>query len=129
MAKADDKVMALVEQELEKNPDATTEELFGKAKSANAAIGKLTLRQFNARYPLQVKRRKSGGGRRRSRKTTKASTRRGKSTATGNGRDAVRDSFLRFATALAGAESRGDVVKVLASVDRYVDEVIKATGK
>ena len=65
MAKTDDKVMAVVEKELEKDPDASVQDLYDKAKSVKSAIGKLTLRQFNARYPLQVKRKKSARARSR----------------------------------------------------------------
>ncbi|MBW3535238.1 MAG: hypothetical protein KY453_08500 [Gemmatimonadetes bacterium] len=130
MAKnTDEKVMSLVEEELKKNPGTSTEELYEKAKGASPAIGKLTLRQFNARYPLQVKRRAGGRRKGRSRKTAKAAPKRRKSSASGDGREAVRDAFLRFATDMAGAEQRGQLVKVLASVDRYVDEVMKATGR
>ena len=133
MAKnTDEKVMSLVEDELKKNPDASTEELYEKAKSASSAIGKLTLRQFNARYPLQVKR-KAGGTRRkrRGRKTAKAAPSRRRGAASGgDGRDAVRAAFHRFATDLAAAgEDRAKLVKVLASVDSYVDDAMKATGR
>ncbi len=41
-------------------------------------------------------------------------------------REAIRKTFLRFASDLTGAEARKDLVKVLAGVDRYVDEVVKA---
>jgi hypothetical protein len=36
--------------------------------------------------------------------------------------------LLRFASDLAGADDRKDVVRVVASVDRYADEVLKITG-
>lgn len=130
MAKTDDKVMALVESELKKKPDASVDELYEKATKESSAIGKLTRRQFNARYPLQVKRRMKGvkGGRKKSRRS-KASSGRGTATTDGKAREAVRQTFLRFASDLAGAESRGDVVKVVADVDRYVDQVLKASRK
>jgi hypothetical protein len=43
-------------------------------------------------------------------------------------REAVRASFLKFASDLAAADARKDLVRVVAGVDRYVDEVLKATG-
>lgn len=132
MAKnTDDKVMSLVEEELKKKPDASTEQLYEKAKSADSSIGKLTLRQFNARYPLQVKRRAGAKrGRRRARKSTTATkTRRRRGSGGDDGRQAVREAFLRFASDLAAADERAQLVKVLASVDRYVDQVLKATGR
>jgi hypothetical protein len=41
----------------------------------------------------------------------------------------VRQVFLDFATDLAAAEDRKDLVKVLAAVDGYVDEVLKSLAK
>ncbi|HEX6923994.1 MAG TPA: hypothetical protein VF167_01085 [Longimicrobiaceae bacterium] len=62
-----EKVQARVREELEKNPDATTKELQEAAKSVDASIGELSLRQFNAGYVLPLKR--SGVGRGRKAKT------------------------------------------------------------
>lgn len=127
MAKTDDKVMAVVEKELEKDPDASVQDLYDKAKSVKSAIGKLTLRQFNARYPLQVKRKKSarapGKGKRQ-----RATRKRRRGAANGGDRDKVRQALLRFAGDVAGAEERKELVQVLSNVDRYVDEVMKAAG-
>ena len=130
MANSDDKVYAAVESALTKNPAASVDELFDLAKGINSSVGRLTKRQFHARYPLQVKRRMNPSKRRR-----KA---RGKAVSSGGRRagqvpasvrDSVRSTFLRFASEVAGAESRKDMVKVVAGVDRYVDDVIKAAGK
>lgn len=127
MAKTDEKVMALVEKELEKNPDASVDELYEKAKKAESSIGDLSLRQFNARYPLQVKRRKSskkpsaGRGRRRTPRKTRQKV------GDGDRREKIRRTFLRFASDLAAAEERKELVDVVAGVDEYVDEVLGAT--
>lgn len=127
VAKTEQKVMELVEAELQKNPGASVDELFAKAKKVSSSIGKLSLRQFNARYPLQVKRRASQkkGGRKRKKTTRRRSQARASA---GNGRDAVRAAFLSFASDLAAAQERKDLVKVLADVDKYVDRAMKAAG-
>lgn len=127
MAKTDEKVMALVEKELKKNPDASVNELYEKAQKAEPAIGELSLRQFNARYPLQVKRRMSRqeSGTKRSRKRTTRKARRKKAD-DGERREKVRQTFLRFASDLAAAEERKELVDVVAGVDKYVDQVLKA---
>ncbi len=57
MAKVDDRVMKMVAEELSKSPKASSSDLFQKVKSVIPTIEELTLRQFHARYPLQVKRR------------------------------------------------------------------------
>lgn len=138
MANNDDKVMAAVESALKKNPDATVDELFDMAKGINSSVGKLSKRQFHARYPLQVKRRSGRSAKKPKKKAArkKAAPRRTRSrakkaapVANGPSRDSVRKIFLRFASDLAAAEARKDVVKVVAGVDRYVNDVIKATAK
>lgn len=127
MAKNEQEVMQFVEKELEANPDITTSELHEKAKKKDKGVAKLSLRQFNARFPLQVKRKKSlaaGGGRRKRRRARERLRR----TAELN-RDAVRDVLLQFASDLSAAEERKDVVQVVARVDRYVDQLLEAAGK
>jgi hypothetical protein len=121
-----DAVMQFVEKELSKNPNIETSDLHEKAKSVDASVGKLSLRQFNARYPLQVKRRETLKKPRR--RTGRAANVRGRRAAAKN-REAVRDVFLGFAADLAAAEERKELVRVLAGVDRYVDEALKAARK
>lgn len=130
MAKTDDKVMQFVEEELKKTPDIDVKDLYERAKKIKSGgVSKLSLRQFNARYPLQVKRRQSQKSGRRSTKKKRTGRSRTRAAATnGKDRDAVRDTLLRFAGEVAGAEQRKDLVKVLAGVDKYVDEVLKAAG-
>lgn len=125
MPKADPKVMALVEKELDKNPDASVTELYEKAKAAHPSVDKLTHRQFNARYPLQVKRKKSQkSGKRRARGRSRRTAKKGE--IDGARREKIRAAFLDFASDLAGAQERSDLVNVVAGVDKYVDRVVKA---
>ncbi|MEQ9569134.1 MAG: hypothetical protein RLN75_03000 [Longimicrobiales bacterium] len=81
MANVDEKVMAQVERELEKNPDLGSSDLFEKMKAKYPSIGELSVRQFHARYPLQVKRRKSAAsgstGTRKKKSSKKTSARKG----------------------------------------------------
>lgn len=136
-----EKVMSMVEKELAENPDASVDELYDKAKKVDKSVAELTKRQFHARYPLQIKRRKSRSkpARRKKKKTSTRSkggrTKRGAEKApaprasaggSSDAREAVREVFLSFASALAAAEARKDVVKVLAGVDRYVADAIQA---
>lgn len=128
MADRDPEVMAAVEKELKKNPDASVDELLEVATKVNSSMADLTKRQFHARYPLQVKRKlnppkappvKRQAPRKKSRK---------KAESTGGPRDEVRQIFLRFATDLAAAEERKAVVRVVAGVDTYVDQVLETVG-
>lgn len=131
MAKTNEKVMALVEEELKKNADASVDELYEKAKAAHPSIRELTLRQFNARYPLQVKRRRSRGKPRKKKAPARRASRSRSagSKKEGPDRERVRATFLRFASDLVAAEERKQLVDVVAGVDRYVDEVLDVAGK
>jgi hypothetical protein len=126
MAKNEEKVMQFVEKELEANPDVSTSDLYERAKKVDSGVAKLSLRQFNARFPLQVKRRKSLArpARRKGQVRKRAARRRD---ATTQHRDAVRQVFLQFASDLAAAEERKDLVSLIAQVDRYVDKAIKVS--
>ena len=135
MAEVDDKVMTFVEETLKKRPKIQLEELFERAKAVSDSIRDLSKRQFNARYPLQVKRRRSQAskGSASGRKGVGGSGRamsnpRGKRGPIGP-RESVRQVFLQFATDITGAEDRKDLVRVLASVDAYVDQVLKGVAK
>lgn len=118
MAEANPEVMAAVEAELKKNPDVSNPELFEKAKAVDGTVAELSARQFNAMYPLQVKRAmQPSRPRRRSRR---------KSDDAARGR--VRDVLLGLARDVANAQGKGDLVDVVAGIDRYVDRVLKASG-
>lgn len=129
VADANPKVMAMVESELKKNPDITNRELREKAVALDKGVSELSARQFNATYPLQVKRsmapRKPRRRRPSTRKARTTKARRGASGA-GNGRDKVRGVLLELARDVANAQGKGDVVDVIAGIDRYVDRVVKA---
>jgi hypothetical protein len=127
MSDIDPKVLSAVEAALEKNPEATVDELFAIARGVNEEVASLNKRQFHARYPLQVKRKLAPPKPRRPR-SAKPKAKRGRKPAAGSVREAVRSCFLKFASDLAAADARKDLVRVVAGVDRYVDEVLKATG-
>jgi hypothetical protein len=66
MAKTSDRVMDMVRREVAKNPDVKSGVLYEQARKLDRSMSSLSLRQFHARYPLQVKRAMAlGGGRRR----------------------------------------------------------------
>ena len=137
-ARTGDKVMALVEKHLAKNPKVSNADLFERAKKVDAAVGKLSLRQFHAKYPLQVKRRrapkKRPAARRRpaARPRPAARSRRPraprKPVVSAANRDAVRKSLLKFAKDVSAATNKTETIDILANVDKYVDEIMKAAG-
>lgn len=121
MAQANPEVMAMIEAQIRKNPDISNPELLEKAKKIDKGVAKLSPRQFNAMYPLQVKRamKPARPARRPKRTTTRSEA---------EGRDRVRTVLLDLARDVANAEGKGDVVDVVAGIDRYVDRVLKAAG-
>lgn len=133
MADANPKIMEMIEAELKKNPDISNKELLEKATQIDKGIAKLSPRQFNAMYPLQVKRalkpRKRGG---RKASASRAKAKRGDGArAAGAGDDSrarVRTVLLDLAKDIANAQGKGDVVDVVAGIDRYVDRAIKAAS-
>lgn len=57
MPDTNDRVMAMVEKELQADPGISNEALRAKAQKLDDSVAGMSARQFNARYPLQVKRR------------------------------------------------------------------------
>jgi hypothetical protein len=117
MADANGKVMEMVREEIARNPGVRTDELFDKAKKLDKSVTGLSVRQFHARYPLQVKRQLAAQRPRRSRPRRKPVADRG----------AIKTVLLAFAKDVMAAEG-AQVVDVIGSVDKYVDRVVKATG-
>jgi hypothetical protein len=74
MATTNEKVYTMVEQEIAKNPEVTVDELYDKAVKVDSGISKLTKRQFNARYSLQVKRQLGNNGTTSTKKEAPAAT-------------------------------------------------------
>jgi hypothetical protein len=127
--------MEMVRAEIGKNPKVSNAELFEKAKGLDKSVGKLSARQFNARYPLQVKRSLAPVKKRKrqpaaaARKPAPGRGRRSAAAAAQDqGRDRVRTILLELARDVANAQGKGDVVDVIMGIDRYVDRVHKATG-
>lgn len=144
MPSTSEKIMEMVEGELEKDRDVSNEVLYEKATSIDPAIKELTLRQFHARFPLQVKRKMSrgqkGGRKKKSRKKTKkksttSSSRRStkKRSRSGSGESdadrraaAVREVLLQFAKDVSAAEGKAETIDILTQVDSYVADALSA---
>ncbi len=67
MAGTNERVMDMVRREIDRNPSISSQELFAMAKKMDSGMNRLSIRQFHASYPLQVKRlakaRRRGPGR------------------------------------------------------------------
>lgn len=113
MAVLNERVMNMVRDEIQRRPDVTSPELFEKAKKLDRGMRSLSARQFNATYPLQVRR-------------TMAPRRpraRGLGARSSAGKDRLRGILLEFARAVAGAQDRGALVEVIGNLDEWVDRL------
>ncbi len=117
---ADDKIMEMVRAELASNPAISTAELFESAKKKHKKqLGDMTIRRFHALYPLQIKRKAAAARPRRRVKKRKGSN---------VDREAIKKALLGFAAALMSAEG-AELVGVIGSMDKVVEQVVAATGK
>lgn len=136
-----DRIMEMVRKELEKDPGIENKELYAKASDIDESVEDLTLRQFHARYPLQVKRQmaQDSGGAKKKKKKKKSKKKGGTSrkTATSGGRgggsggvdrERIRSTLLRFARDVSAAEGKAEMIDLLSSVDDYVDDIAGAVS-
>jgi hypothetical protein len=143
MAERNEKVLERVRQELGKNPNLGSRELYESAKQADKAVAADSMQQFHARYVLPIKRELRGPSEARSQKggvkrrkarpgtattgeTPSAPKRRGRQKRGDepSERDRVRALLLQFAQELTDAESRSSLVQVLGRVDQYVSRIV-----
>jgi hypothetical protein len=120
MPVVNERVMNMVRDEIQKRPEITSPELFEKAKKLDRGIRSLSARQFNATYPLQV-RRTMAPRRRRARGV-------GARARTGAGRERMRAVLLDFARTVAGAQDRGALVEVIGNLDQWIDRLASGRG-
>jgi hypothetical protein len=130
MAEVNAKVREMIEAEIKKNPKVSNQELFEKATALDKSVGKLTPRQFNARYPLQVKRAMTPKKPRAQRPARARKERPARAAAgtDGKGRDRIRNVLLELARDVANAQDRGGLIDVVVGIDRYVERVVKAAS-
>jgi predicted lipid-binding transport protein (Tim44 family) len=147
--------MQFIEKELKINPKATAKELQQKAKAVSEAVGKLSVRQFHAKYPLQIRRKLAPKKPRRAAPKAKAAPKKPrraapkkprraapkaraapkkprsaapKATAARGqvNREAIRDTLMTFAKDLSDAEGKSETIAVLRKLDTYIDAIIRA---
>jgi hypothetical protein len=134
-AKQSERVLEMVRRELAKQPDISSGDLFAMARKLDRSVRPLSLRQFHALYPLQVKRaekaalRSAKKGTRRSAARTRGASRTRVPGAPGSApdREAIRVLLLDFAGAVAAAESKAEVLKLVGEFDTWIDRVLKAS--
>ncbi|WP_420634896.1 hypothetical protein [Candidatus Palauibacter sp.] len=134
-------VLAFVKRTLGENPDVKNAVLFAGACEIDASVAQLSPRQFHAKYPLQVKRRMAMAAAdqtpvkpaapKRARKPKAAPAAEAaapvEAPSMGDGDAAgVRGLLMDFARDLAHAGTQAETIEVLARLDAYVDDIMKA---
>ena len=131
MVDVDTKVLAFVERELKEDPHVRSTTLQEKALAIDEAVGRMTGRQFHARYALQARRKLFGatGSTTKTRKRTKATDQASKPVAT-----LVADSYEERRAALdvaitaaferaMKADSLTRINKLFATIDHQTSEL------
>ena len=126
-------VMEYVERMLEADPGITNADLFAGAREIDPSVGQLTGRQFHARYPLQVKARLARAAAPEAKTPPEPEVPTAEETAAADAPPvetgdpvAVRRLLLDLAKELASAESKAEVIEVMARLDDYVAEIMEA---
>lgn len=118
-----EQVMTLVEQAVDEDPDVGSKALQEKIQEEVPAVADLSVQQFHARYPLQVKRRRA---REREEEEEAAPAKpEPKTPEPGDeARARIRDVILGFGREVAAAD-REELVGVFENLDNYVDEILE----
>ena len=145
MAERNQKVFDRVRQELTKNTNLGSRDLYEIAKKVDDSVNGETLQQFHARYVLPLRREQSGRTGGRSAGAVKK-TRRGTRRKASEGarpvkqprvskalrsaqsamqeRQKARAVLLRFAQDFANAETKSEIIKVMGKLDDYVEQLV-----
>jgi hypothetical protein len=112
---------------LSRNRRAGTRSSAAKAPARKGAGRKRSAGATQATAPADAS--ASESGRKRTRRAKrKSAAAPAASAGGGQNRDAVRSLLLQFASDVAGAEGKADVVRVIGRVDSWVDRLLKAAA-
>ena len=126
-------VMEYVERTLEANPETANADLFAGAREIDPSVAQLSARQFHAKYPLQVKARLAKAAASEPETPLEPAVPTAEEAAAEDAPPpqpgdpvAVRRLLLDLAKELANAESKAEVIEVMARLDDYVAEIMEA---
>ncbi|WP_420438320.1 hypothetical protein [Candidatus Palauibacter sp.] len=126
-------LMEFVERTLEANPGVANADLFARAREIDPSVAELSARQFHAKYPLQVKARLARAAAPKPKTPpepevpeSEESTAPEAPSAVAGDPLAVRRLLLDLAKELANAESKADVIEVMARLDDHVAKIMEA---
>jgi hypothetical protein len=134
-----DEVMEFVESLMaEEDDDLTVSEMQERAaEEVDASVAEMSLRAFNASFPLQVRRRRYAKAKEKVAEARERATEAATGTGTNSKRPklaeaerAMRQALLAFARDVRSAETDADLIGLVGEeVQVYVDEVMEVVGE
>jgi hypothetical protein len=125
MAEINEKVTNMVRRELKKPDPVDNEALYEKAVKISPDIQDINMRQFHARYTLQVKREMSSADPNREKKPRKPRKRK-VAPEQYEQRERLRTAFLAFGKELVDADKK-QVYDVIHRIDHFIDQAMATT--
>lgn len=120
-----EEILDMVRRQLQRTNPPDTEALYGRAARIDEGIKDLTLRQFNARYPLRVRREMAREE--KADEEERAPQEEPAEAYPGADREVVRTTLLDFARAVAEVPQGPELVDLIGSgVEEYVDRIAVA---
>lgn len=120
-----EKILSMVRQQLQRTNPPPTEALYGRAARIDESIRDLTLRQFHAGYPLQVRREMARAEKEPAAEDDHEKGRSERRLGQDSDRAALRQVFHDFAADVVSARSTAELIDLLdGGLDTYVERVI-----
>lgn len=120
------RVMELVQAAVEDDPEVGSKALYERAQEAVPAVANLSVQQFHARYPLQVKRQRARERKQAAEADERpASPEPDKQEPAGQARARARTVLLELARDVVTAD-RAELIDIWANLDEYADELVAA---
>lgn len=116
---SEEMILEMVRQQLQRTNPPSTEALYGRAARIDPAIREFTLRQFNARYPLRVRREMA-----REQKESEEPA-----SPEDDGRAAVREVLIDFAREVSSTPEGPEFIALIGEdLENFVDRVVAAVA-
>lgn len=117
---SEEMILDMVREQLQRINPPSTEALYGRAARIDPAIRELTLRQFNARYPLRVRREMA-----REKKESEG----GPPPHENDGRAAVREVLIDLARKVSSTPQGPEFIALIGEdLENFVDRVMAAVA-
>lgn len=126
-----EEVLGRVRELLDKYPELNSRQLHDMAARMDTSLAAMPLRSFHARYVLPIKRARSAAASppkpkraAKTARTARARQRKGEARPAAEQRSRIHGVLYRLARDVAAADTRADLVDVLARIDAYVDDIV-----